>query len=162
MPFGSLSTDDDLFCHHHAVGKAPEKPRRASDAWDEGYDHALQQELILLVLVAVEQVLAMEAQSYPFGQVSPEAGRLLDETRQALERGIAAMVPGNRISDIGAAIEAHVTPFGYGIVRDYVGHGIGKKLHEDPQVPNYGPAQWARGQPNPRLRPGMVLVIPAQ
>lgn len=93
------------------------------------------------------------------GKVSAEAARLVEETRLALEKGIAAMVPGGRISDIGTAIEAHVTPFGYGIVRDYVGHGIGKKLHEDPQVPNYGPALWSRGQPNPRLRPGMVLAI---
>src|SRR5205823_11428266 len=93
------------------------------------------------------------------GKVSPEAARLVEETRNALEKGIAAMVAGNRISDIGTAIEAHVAPFGYGIVRDYVGHGIGKKLHEDPQVPNYGPALWSRGQPNPRLRPGMVLAL---
>jgi len=99
------------------------------------------------------------ARTVAVGPVSPEAARLLDETRQALERGIAAMVPGNRISDIGAAIEAHIKPFGYGIVRDYVGHGIGKKLHEDPQVPNYGPSFWSRGQPNPRMRPGMVLAI---
>jgi len=63
------------------------------------------------------------------------------------------------ISDIGTAIEAHVAPFGFGVVRDYVGHGIGKRLHEDPQVPNYGPALWSRGQPNPRLRIGMVLAI---
>ena len=93
------------------------------------------------------------------GKVSSEAARLVEETRLALEKGIAAMVPGGRISDIGSAIEAHVTPFGYGIVRDYVGHGIGKKLHEDPQVPNYGPSLWSRGQPNPRLRTGMVLAI---
>src|SRR6267142_2170653 len=99
------------------------------------------------------------ARTVAVGKVSPEAARLLDETRLALEKGIAAMGPGNRISDIGAAIEAHVSPFGYGIVRDYVGHGIGKKLHEDPQVPNYGPALWSRGQPNPRMRPGMVLAI---
>jgi methionyl aminopeptidase len=93
------------------------------------------------------------------GKVAPEAARLVEETRLALEKGIAAMVPGGRISDIGTAIEAHVAPFGYGIVRDYVGHGIGKKLHEDPQVPNYGPALWSRGQPNPRLRTGMVLAL---
>jgi methionyl aminopeptidase len=99
------------------------------------------------------------ARTVRVGKVSPEADKLLEETREALEKGIAAMVEGNRISDIGAAVEAHVTPFGYGIVRDYVGHGIGKKLHEDPQVPNYGPALWSRGQPNPRLRPGMVLAI---
>ena len=93
------------------------------------------------------------------GKVTPEAKKLVEETRKALEQGISAMVPGNRISDIGSAIEAHVRPFGYGIVRDYVGHGIGKRLHEDPQVPNYGPSLWSRGQPNPRLRPGMVLAI---
>ena len=93
------------------------------------------------------------------GKVAPEVSKLVEETRLALEKGIAAMISGNRISDIGTAIEAHVAPFGYGIVRDYVGHGVGKKLHEDPQVPNYGPALWSRGQPNPRLRPGMVLAL---
>src|SRR5438067_6455423 len=99
------------------------------------------------------------ARTVHVGKVSAEAARLVEETRLALEKGIAAMVPGNRISDIGTAIEAHVTPFGYGIVRDYVGHGIGKKLHEEPQVPNYGLSLWSRGQPNPRMRPGMVLAI---
>src|SRR5438876_1715090 len=93
------------------------------------------------------------------GKVAPDARKLVDVTRESLEKGIQAMVSGNRISDIGTAIEAHVAPFGYGIVRDYVGHGVGKKLHEDPQVPNYGPARWSRGQPNPRLRAGMVLAI---
>jgi methionyl aminopeptidase len=99
------------------------------------------------------------ARTVKVGKVSAEAEKLVEETRLALEAGIKAMVPGNRISDIGSAVEAHVALFGYGIVRDYVGHGIGKKLHEDPQVPNYGPALWSRGQPNPRLRPGMVLAI---
>lgn len=93
------------------------------------------------------------------GKVAPEAARLVEETRIALEKGIAVMVEGNRISDIGIAIETHLAPFGYGIVRDYVGHGIGKRLHEEPQVPNYGPALWTRGQQNPRLRAGMVLAI---
>jgi methionyl aminopeptidase len=99
------------------------------------------------------------ARTIPVGAVSDSARDLVERTRLALEAGIRAMVPGNRISDIGAAIEAAVAPHGYGIVRDYVGHGIGKKLHEDPQVPNYGPARWSRGQPNPRLRTGMVLAI---
>ncbi|MFL5388237.1 MAG: M24 family metallopeptidase, partial [Myxococcales bacterium] len=62
-------------------------------------------------------------------------------------------------SDIGAAVQGVIEPHGFGIVRDYVGHGIGKRPHEDPQVPNYGPALWTRGQPNPRLRPGMVLAV---
>ena len=99
------------------------------------------------------------ARTVPVGRVSDAARKLIDETRIALDKGIAAMLPGNRVSDIGAAIEGHVAPLGYGIVRDYVGHGIGKRLHEDPQVPNYGPARWSRGQPNPRLRSGMVLAV---
>ena len=99
------------------------------------------------------------ARTLPVGQLSPEARKLLDVTRDSLEAGIRAMVVGNRVSDIGAAVEAVVAPHGFGIVRDYVGHGIGKRPHEDPQVPNYGPAMWSRGQPNPRLRPGLVLAV---
>ena len=99
------------------------------------------------------------ARTVRVGKVSPEAQKLVDVTRDALEAAIRAMVPGNRISDIGAAVQATVDPHGFGIVRDYVGHGIGKKLHEEPQIPNYGPALWARGQANPRLRPGMVLAV---
>jgi methionyl aminopeptidase len=99
------------------------------------------------------------ARTVPVGKVSADAHKLLDVTRESLEAGIRAMVVGNRISDIGAAVEAVVAPHGYGIVRDYVGHGIGKRPHEDPQVPNYGPALWGRGQPNPRLRAGLVLAV---
>ena len=99
------------------------------------------------------------ARTVPVGKVSAEAHKLLEVTRESLEAGIRAMVVGNRISDIGAAVEAVVSPHGYGIVRDYVGHGIGKRPHEDPQVPNYGPALWGRGQPNPRLRAGLVLAV---
>jgi methionyl aminopeptidase len=99
------------------------------------------------------------ARTVPVGKVTPEAQKLVDATRASLEAAIRAMVPGNRISDIGAAVQGVIEPHGYGIVRDYVGHGIGKRPHEDPQVPNYGPALWTRGQPNPRLRPGMVLAV---
>ena len=99
------------------------------------------------------------ARTVPVGKVAPEARKLVDATRESLEAAIRAMVPGNRISDIGAAVQGVIEPHGYGIVRDYVGHGIGKRPHEDPQVPNYGPALWTRGQPNPRLRPGMVLAV---
>jgi methionyl aminopeptidase len=99
------------------------------------------------------------ARTLPVGNVSSEAQKLLEVTRDSLEAGIRAMAVGNRVSDIGAAVEAVVAPHGYGIVRDYVGHGIGKRPHEDPQVPNYGPALWSRGQPNPRLRSGLVLAV---
>lgn len=99
------------------------------------------------------------ARTIAVGKVRPEAQALLDATRECLEAGIRAMLPGNRIGDIGAAVEASVKPHGYGIVRDYVGHGVGKKLHEEPQVPNYGPSAWSRGQPNPRMRPGLVLAV---
>lgn len=85
----------------------------------------------------------------------PEAVRLLLEvTQRALDRGIAQAVPGRRVSDISHAVEAEVAPHGFGIVRDFVGHAVGRSLHEDPQVPNYGePGQ------GPRLRRGMVLAI---
>jgi len=99
------------------------------------------------------------ARTVPVGKISPEARKLVEVTRESLEAGIQAMAVGNRVSDIGAAVEAVVSPHGYGIVRDYVGHGIGKRPHEDPQVPNYGPALWGRGQPNPRLRAGLVLAV---
>ena len=99
------------------------------------------------------------ARTVAVGKISPEAEKLVEVTRESLEAGIQAMVVGNRVSDIGAAVEAVVSPHGYGIVRDYVGHGIGKRPHEDPQVPNYGPALWGRGQPNPRLRAGLVLAV---
>ena len=99
------------------------------------------------------------ARTVAVGKISPEAQKLVEVTRESLEAGIQAMAVGNRVSDIGAAVEAVVSPHGYGIVRDYVGHGIGKRPHEDPQVPNYGPALWGRGQPNPRLRAGLVLAV---
>lgn len=90
----------------------------------------------------------------PVGRVSETASRLIEVTRRALEIGIEAAVPGNRIYDIGAAIQAHVESEGFTVVRDFVGHGIGRRLHEDPQVPNYGP-----GGQGIRLKPGMVLAI---
>lgn len=94
------------------------------------------------------------AVTVPIGRIAPEVERLVEVTRQALERGIAAAVPGNRIYDIGAAVQAHVESHGYSVVRDFVGHGVGRRLHEEPQVPNYGP-----GGQGIRIRPGMVLAI---
>ena len=78
------------------------------------------------------------ARTVPVGKVSLEAQALLDATRESLEAGIRAAVPGNRIGDIGHAVQAHVEAKGYSVVRDFVGHGIGRRLHEEPQIPNFG------------------------
>ena len=86
--------------------------------------------------------------------VSPELKKLLDVTRQSLERGIAAAQIGNTVGDVGAAVQHVVEANGFSVVREFVGHGIGTKLHEDPQVPNYGTPGHG-----PRLRDGMVLAI---
>ena len=88
------------------------------------------------------------------GQISEEAERLVRVTREALELGIAQAKPGNRLGDIGAAVQAHAEKHGYSVVRDFVGHGIGRRLHEEPQVPNYGP-----GGQGMRLKAGMVVAI---
>lgn len=88
------------------------------------------------------------------GEVSETAERLMRVTRESLYCGIENMRVGNRIRDISAAIQKHAESHGYGVVRDFVGHGIGQRLHEEPQVPNYVGA----GQ-NPRLKEGMVLAI---
>jgi methionyl aminopeptidase len=94
------------------------------------------------------------AVTLPVGQISAEAERLLVVTQDALARGIAAVRVGGRVSDIGHAVQTHVEAHGYSVVREFVGHGIGTSLHEEPQVANYGPA--GRG---PRLSEGMVIAI---
>ena len=88
------------------------------------------------------------------GRVTEEANRLLSVTEGSLYEGLAAVKPGARVSDIGAAVQSHVEAHGFSVVREFVGHGIGTKLHEEPQIPNYGPA--GRG---PRLSEGMVLAV---
>ena len=94
------------------------------------------------------------ARTFPVGQVSDESIRLLKITEESLMIGIDQARPGNRIGDIGYAVQAHAEGNGYTVVRDFVGHGIGRNLHEDPQIPNYG----NRGQ-GPRIKAGMVLAI---
>ncbi|GBG55975.1 methionine aminopeptidase [Sporomusaceae bacterium FL31] len=88
------------------------------------------------------------------GEVDAEMQKLLDVTEQSLNKGIEKAMAGNRLGDISHAIQAYAEEYGYGVVRDYVGHGIGRKMHEDPQVPNYGHP--GRG---PRLKSGMTLAI---
>lgn len=94
------------------------------------------------------------AYTYPIGNVSKEAENLLRRTKQALYLGIEQATEGKRIGDIGYAIQSYVERFGYGVVRELVGHGVGRNLHESPEVPNYG----KRGQ-GPKLREGMVIAI---
>lgn len=94
------------------------------------------------------------AVTVPVGRIDEEAARLLEATRESLYRGIAQMVPGHRLSDIGHAVQAHAEGAGFSVVRQFVGHGIGRRLHEPPQIPNFG--EPGKG---PRLLPGMVFAI---
>ncbi len=89
------------------------------------------------------------------GPVSPEAQKLIRVTEESLYRGIERARAGNRLSDVSAAIQTHVEAHGFNVVRDFVGHGIGRNLHEDPQIPNfYTPSSY-----NPRLKEGMVFAL---
>ena len=88
------------------------------------------------------------------GTPTPQAKALVDVTLECLKIGIKEVAPGKRVGDIGAAIQEHAESFGYGVVRDFVGHGIGREFHIDPQVPHYG-----RRGTGPRLKPGMAFTI---
>lgn len=102
----------------------------------------------------VEGFYGDSAVTLPVGKVPPEVEKLLLVTEEALYKGIEQAVVGNRLSDISHAIQQHVEVDGYAVVTDFVGHGIGRQLHEEPQVPNHGnPGQ------GPRLQVGMVLAI---
>ena len=94
------------------------------------------------------------AYTFPCGDISKEARDLLDATRESLSEGIRAAQAGNRIGDVGSAVQRYVEARGYSVVRDFVGHGVGAKLHEDPSVPNFGTP--GRGV---RLLPGMTIAI---
>ncbi|WP_346884722.1 type I methionyl aminopeptidase [Clostridium sp. UBA4395] len=94
------------------------------------------------------------ARTFPVGNISKEAKHLIDVTKESFFKGIEKAVVGNRLTDISAAIQKHAESFGYSVVRDFVGHGIGTSMHEDPQVPNYGTA--GKG---PKLVHGVVLAI---
>jgi methionyl aminopeptidase len=94
------------------------------------------------------------ARTIPIGRVSAEAEKLLAVTRECLERAVAAAHPGRRLSDLGAIVQEHAETNGFSVVREFVGHGVGRALHEEPQVYNFGPP--GRG---PQLRPGLVLAV---
>ena len=94
------------------------------------------------------------AATYPCGVISPEAQRLIDVTRQSFWEGFQFAKAGQRVSDISHAVQAYVEKHGYSVVRDFVGHGVGAKLHEAPEVPNFGPAGHGA-----RLQPGMAIAV---
>jgi len=94
------------------------------------------------------------AATFPVGKVSPEAMRLMEVTQQSLYRGIEQAVVGNRVGDISHAVQTYAEENGFSVVREYTGHGIGRDMHEEPQVPHFGSPYTG-----PRLREGMVLAI---
>ena len=94
------------------------------------------------------------AATYPCGAVSPEAQRLIEVTRQSFWEGFQFAKAGCRVSDISHAVQVYVEGHGYSVVRDFVGHGVGAKLHEPPEVPNFGPAGHG-----PRLQPGIAIAV---
>lgn len=137
-PYATCASVNDEICHGF--------PRKV----------ALKDGDILTVdmVVNLDGWLADSAWSYGVGNISDEGRRLLDTTKEALYIGIEQAVIGNRLGDIGHAIQSFVESKGYSVVRDFVGHGIGRNMHEDPQVPHYGVP--GRGV---RLLEGMVITI---
>lgn len=119
-------------------------------------DHPLAEGWIvgLDVGVILDGYCADSAFTFPVGRIAPETERLLTVTRECLERGVAEARPGNHVRDIGRAVQTHAEANGYSVVRELVGHGVGKSLWEDPQVPNYvGPRR------GPLLKSGMTLAV---
>ncbi len=94
------------------------------------------------------------ARTFPVGDISPERQRLIDVTRESFFRGIKYAKEGNHLSEVSAAIQDYAEGSGFSVVRDYVGHGIGREMHEDPEVPNY-----RRGRQGPRLIKGMTIAV---
>lgn len=137
-PYATCASVNDEICH----GYPREEPLKEGDI------------VTIDMVVNVDGWLADSAWTYAVGEVSEEAAKLMEITKEALYKGIEKAVVGNRLGDIGHAIQSLVEAEGYSVVRDFVGHGIGKDMHEDPQVPHYGVE--GRGQ---RLVEGMVMTI---
>jgi methionyl aminopeptidase len=104
--------------------------------------------------VILDGFVADSAYTFPVGEIAPDADRLLEGCQAALAAGIAQCRAGSRLSDVSHAIQKATEEAGFSVVRSLVGHGIGRSMHEDPQIPNYGPP--GRG---PELQPGMTLAI---
>lgn len=110
--------------------------------------------IALDVVVAYEGFIGDNAATVPVGVVAPEVNRLLEVTEAALYEGISKANPGNRVGDISNAVQHYVESRNFSIVREFVGHGVGASMHEEPQIPNYG-----RKGSGARLKPGMTLAI---
>lgn len=137
-PYASCTSVNDVICHGFPG------------------EYVLQEgDIVTVDMVAVHKGLhADSAWSYAVGEVSETARRLLDVTRRALYIGIEQAIPGNHISDIGHAIQTYVEAQGFSVVRDYIGHGIGRQMHESPEVLHFGPPH--RG---PKIRKGMAFTV---
>jgi methionyl aminopeptidase len=169
-PGVSTQEIDDLqmeFARKHGVTPAPLNykgfPKSVCTSINEVICHGIPSREDVLKegdIVGVDVTLIVDgfygdnAATVPVGAVAPEVTELLDATLESLRRGIAAALPGNQLGDVGHAIQSYAEPLGYSVVRDFVGHGIGRQFHEPPQVCHYG--QPGRGL---RLRPGMTFTI---
>ncbi|WP_353092838.1 type I methionyl aminopeptidase [Tissierella praeacuta] len=137
-PYATCASVNDEICH----GYPRKEPLKEGDI------------VTIDMVVNINGWLADSAWSYAVGNISDEARKLLDITKESLYKGIEKAIIGNRLGDIGYAVQSFAESNGYSVVRDFVGHGIGKEMHEDPQVPHYGIP--GRGQ---RLVEGMVITI---
>ncbi|MBI2340895.1 MAG: type I methionyl aminopeptidase [Deltaproteobacteria bacterium] len=104
--------------------------------------------------VTLDGFVGDSALTVPVGKISPETARLVQVTREALQRGVEMVRPGKRVGDVGHAVQSHAEAEGFSVVRDFVGHGIGRNMHEEPQVPNFG-----KPGTGERLHEGVVLAV---
>lgn len=137
-PYATCASVNDVICH----GFPRKEPLVNGDI------------VTIDMVVNLNGWLADSAWSYAVGTISEEADRLLDITLKSLEIGIEKAIIGNRIGDVSHAIQVFAESYGYGVVRQFIGHGIGRSMHEGPEVPHFGPSN--RG---PVLREGMVITI---
>lgn len=138
FPYATCASINEEICH----GFPRKKPLQNGDI------------VTIDMVVNLNGWLADSAWSYPVGHISKEANQLLDVTKEALYRGIDQAKIGNRIGDISHAIQSYAEAEGYSVVRPFIGHGIGKKMHEAPEVPHYGPPHIG-----PLITEGMVFTI---
>jgi methionyl aminopeptidase len=137
-PYATCASINDEICH----GFPRKEPLKNGDI------------VTIDLVVNLHGALADSAWTYAVGEISSETQQLLDVTKKALYKGIEQAIIGNRIGDIGHAIQTYVEPYGFSVVRDFTGHGIGKTIHEDPFIPHFGTK--GKGQ---RLKEGMVITI---